>query len=133
MQQLNDQNCSVQPANVPVWSKVVVIKPQLEVMRCWQQDHCDLLSALASAKAMALLCRCKEHSRRAIIQKSHRLQLMDCAADDASLLWSVLDETAYPDRHHWVQACHALPTAKIDLVSNLGRIQLMHCRQAFSS
>ncbi len=61
---------------------------------------------------MALLCRCQEHSRGAIIQKSHGLQLMDCAADDASLLRSVMDEIAHPDRHHWVQACYALPDSR---------------------
>ena len=104
MQQLNDQNCSVQPANVPVWSKVAVIKPQLKVICCWQQEPCDLHLAIASSKAMALLCRCQEHSRRAISQKSHGLQLMDSAADDASLLRSVLHGIAHPDRHHWVQA-----------------------------
>ena len=100
MQQLNNQSCSVQPANAPVWSQVVVIKPQLEVICCCQQAPRDLLPPSASGKAMALLCRCQEHSRRAVIQESHRLQLMDSAADDASLLRSVLNETAHPDRHH---------------------------------
>ncbi len=50
MQLLNNQSCSVQPANGPVWSKVAVIKPQLEVIRCWQQGPCDLLPTLASGK-----------------------------------------------------------------------------------
>ena len=58
MQQLNNQNCSVQPANGPVWSQVAVIKPQLKVICCCQQEPCDLLPASASGKAMTLLCSC---------------------------------------------------------------------------